>query len=92
MNTAKKVDELIEQLKSSGIPLAEAVWKTALACVGWPYIFGDRGQYCTPAHRRAAYASKGAEHPTIKSKCKNFQGVSLHLLEVSCIGRQILYH
>ena len=74
MNTAKKVDELIEQLKSGGIPLAEAAWKTALACVGWPYIFGDRGQYCTPANRRSAYASHGADHPTIKSKCKNFEG------------------
>lgn len=82
MKTAKQVDELIEQLKSGGIPLAEAAWKTALACVGWPYIFGDRGQYCTPANRRTAYASHGAEHPTIKSKCKNFEGTG------SCSGCQ----
>jgi len=80
MKTAKQVDELIAQLKNSGIPLSEAAWKAALACVGWPYIFGDRGQYCTPAHRRAAYNSKGAEHPTIKSKCKNFEGTG------SCSG------
>ena len=74
MKTAQQVADLITQLKASGIPLADAAWKTALACVGWPYIFGDRGEYCTPAHRRAAYASKGAEHPTIKTKCKNFEG------------------
>ena len=74
MKTAKQVDELIAELKTMGIPLSEAAWKAAKACVGWPYIFGDRGQYCTPAHRRAAYNSKGAEHPTIKSKCKNFEG------------------
>ena len=80
MKTAKQVDELITELKASGIPLAEAAWKVALACVGWPYIFGDRGQYCTPAHRRAAYASKGDAHPTIKTKCKNFQGTG------SCSG------
>lgn len=80
MKTAKQVDELIVQLKNSGIPLSDAAWQTALACVGWPYIFGDRGQYCTPAHRRAAYNSKGAEHPTIKSKCKNFEGTG------SCSG------
>ena len=80
MNTAQQVADLITQLKASGIPLAEAAWKTALACVGWPYIFGDRGEYCTPAHRRAAYASKGAEHPTIKTKCKNFEGAG------SCSG------
>ena len=80
--TAKQVDALITELKASGIPLSEAAWKTALACVGWPYIFGDRGQYCTPAHRRAAYASKGDEHPTIKTKCKNFNGTG------SCSGCQ----
>ena len=74
MKTAEQVEKKIEKMKASGIPLAEAAWKAALYCVGWPYIFGDRGQYCTPAHRRAAYASKGAEHPTIKSKCKNFNG------------------
>ena len=74
MKTAKQVDELIIQLKNSGIPLSDAAWQAALACVGWPYIFGDRGQLCTPAHRRAAYNSKGAEHPTIKTKCKNFEG------------------
>lgn len=80
MKTAKQVDELIVQLKNSGIPLSDAAWQSALACVGWPYIFGDRGQYCTPAHRRAAYNSKGAEHPTIKTKCKNFEGTG------SCSG------
>ena len=80
MKTAKQVDELISQLKSSGIPLSDAAWQTALACVGWPYIFGDRGEYCTPSHRRAAYNSKGEDHPTIKTKCKNFSGTG------SCSG------
>ena len=80
LKTAQQVADLITQLKASGIPLAEAAWKTALACVGWPYIFGDRGEYCTPAHRRAAYASKGEAHPTIKTKCKNFEGAG------SCSG------
>jgi hypothetical protein len=74
MNTADYVGKYITELKNSGIPLSEVAWKTALACIGWPYIFGDRGEYCTPAHRRAAYASKGEGHPTIKSKCKNFDG------------------
>ena len=74
MKTAKQVDELIVQLKNSGIPLSDAACQAALACVGWPYIFGDRGQLCTPAHRRAAYNSKGEDHPTIKTKCKNFEG------------------
>ena len=80
MKTAKQAEAYIAELKTLGIPMAEAAWKAALACVGWPYIFGDRGEYCTPAHRRAAYNSKGGEHPTIKTKCKNFQGTG------SCSG------
>lgn len=76
MKTAKQVDELISQLKNSGIPLSDATWQAALACVGWPYIYGDRGAYCTPSHRRAAYNSHGADHPTIKTKCKAFDGGS----------------
>ena len=74
MKTAKQVDQLITDLKVAGTPLQDIAWETALACVGWPYIFGDRGQYCTPTHRRAAYQSKGEGHPTIKTKCKNFDG------------------
>lgn len=80
MHTAKYVDEMAVKLKNKGIPLSEAAWKLALLCVGWPYIFGDRGQYCTPSHRRTVYAKHGDEHPTIKSKCKNFSGTG------SCSG------
>lgn len=71
MNSAKQVDARIAELKNSGIPLQEAAWQAALACVDWAYVFGARGEYCTPANRRARYSD---EHPTIKSKCKNFDG------------------
>ena len=54
MNSAEYVDKQITKLKNKGIPLSEAAWKAALLCVGWPYIFGDRGEYCTPAKRKAA--------------------------------------
>jgi len=47
MNTAKDVDALVEQLKSGGVPLSDAVWETACACVGWPYVFGAEGQLIT---------------------------------------------
>ena len=67
MNTAAEVDALIQQLIDSGMDKAEVAWRTALACVGWAYVFGARGEYCTPANRRKYYASKGAEHPTIKT-------------------------
>lgn len=44
MNSASYVDRLIDQLKTDGIPLSDAVWETACACVGWPYVFGAEGQ------------------------------------------------
>lgn len=55
MNSASYVDEQIKILKTSGIPLQDAAWQAALLCVGYPYIFGDRGQYCTPDRRRNVY-------------------------------------
>lgn len=68
MNTAKYVDEQIQKLKSGGIPLSDAAWQAALLCVGWPYIFGDRGEYCTPAKRKAVYDKHGGE--SLISKCQ----------------------
>jgi hypothetical protein len=38
------VDQKIAELKAGGIPLSEAAWEAALACVGWPYTFGARGK------------------------------------------------
>ena len=72
MFSAEYVAQQINVMKSSGIPLSEAAWKTALLCVGWAYVFGARGEYCSPANRRSYYKSKGDEHPTIKTACKGF--------------------
>lgn len=47
MNSADFVDRLIDQLKTDSIPLSDAVWETACACVGWPYVFGAEGQKTT---------------------------------------------
>jgi hypothetical protein len=71
MNSAKYVEEQLTALKNKGLPLQLIAWKIALLCVGWAYVFGARGQYCTPANRRARYSE---DHPTIKTKCKNFDG------------------
>lgn len=79
MNNADYVSEQINIMKTSGIPLSETAWKTALLCVGWPYVYAARGQFCTPANRRAKYRD---DHPTIKSKCRNFDG------QGSCSGCQ----
>ena len=74
MNTSKQVDEQIQIMKNDGWTGHAIAWETAKLCVGWAYVFGARGELCTPANRRKYYASKGNEHPTIKTACKNFDG------------------
>ena len=71
MNSANYVDELIAAGKAAGEDLMMLAWNAAKACTGWAYVFGARGQLCTPANRRARYSDA---HPTIKSKCQNFNG------------------
>ena len=81
MNSAEYVDKLIADQKAAGTDPQQICWNAALACVGWPYVFGARGEYCTPANRRRYYRD---DHPTIKTKCKNFDGSG------SCSGCQWL--
>lgn len=80
MYSAEYVAGKIDELKKTGNPLQLVAWQLALLCVGWAYVFGARGEYCSPANRRKYYASKGAKHPTIKTACKNFDGIG------SCSG------
>lgn len=82
MNSAATVDEQIEIIKQKIIPLSDKVWELALLTVEWPYIFGDRGEYCTPSHRQARYnsVSPGTNRDNIKNRCKNFDGTG------SCSG------
>ena len=77
MHSADYVAKELDKLKESGNPLQWVAWQLALLCVGWAYVFGARGELCTPQNRRARYSEK---HPTIKSKCKNFDGTG------SCSG------
>ena len=69
MNTANQVDLLVAQLTAEGRTKADIVWQTALACVGWPYVFGAWGAYCTPNERHKRYNDS---HPTIKTKCPGY--------------------
>ena len=69
MNTANQVDLLVAQLTAEGRTKADIVWQTALACVGWPYVFGAWGAYCTPNERHKRYSDA---HPTIKTKCPGY--------------------
>ena len=69
MNSAKEVDSLIQRMKTGGIPLSEAAWEAAKACIGWPYIFGDRGEYDTPEKRQAVY-NKHPEYKGLITGCQ----------------------
>ena len=73
MNTAEYVDSLITTQKAEGRTGQEIAWNAALACVGWPYVFGARGEYCTVATRKKYYRD---DHPTIKTACKAYDGGS----------------
>ena len=75
MNTAAYVSQLVAELTPQAIPLSKKAWETALACEGWPYVFGAWGAECTPAERQKRYNA----HPsntTIKTSCKAFSGGS----------------
>ena len=70
MKSADDVAKQLEEWKKAGKPLMWIAWNIALLCVGWAYVFGARGELCTPANRRAYFKSKGSAHPTIASKCQ----------------------
>ena len=65
MKSAEYVDKQVEKLKKTGNPLQWVAWQIALLCVGWAYVFGALGEYCSPTNRKKYFRSKGAEHPTI---------------------------
>ena len=73
MNSAKYVDDLIvrlkEQVKNGEISLSEAIWRTALACVGFPYVFGAWGAECTVKERKYRLGLNPS-HTTIQTRCK----------------------
>lgn len=50
---------------------AEQVVKAAESALGYPYVFGAWGEFCTPANRRRRAR---ADHPTIVSKCPALNG------------------
>jgi len=77
MKSATEVSRKLDELKQSGLPLQDVAWQLALQCIGWAYVFGARGELCTPANRRVR---DWQGHPTIKSACKNFDGTG------SCSG------
>jgi len=66
MRTAEQVEALRAQMAAEGAGKPEIIRQVALACIGWPYVFGAWGEECKPANRRRRVRS---DHPTIASKC-----------------------
>lgn len=85
MYSAEYVDAQIVVLKSAidagTLTVSEAVWKLAMCCNLWAYVFGAYGEYCDPSNRRRRASDA---HPTIKSKCKNFNGKDT--VPAGCVG------
>ena len=52
MNTAAQVDVMLRGWKEQGMEKAETVVRLAEACLSWPYVYGEWGDYCTPTVRR----------------------------------------
>ncbi len=77
MNTAAAVENLMADWRKKGLSKPDFIVKLANACLGWPYIFGARGQYCTPSYRKQRSAAVGgAEGEVIAKKCQVCNGKS----------------
>ena len=81
MNTAAQVDDLIaklkQQLEADEITLSLAIWQTALACVGWSYVYSAWEELCTPAERRKRF-KMCPDKTSIKAKCQAFVNNNCH--------------
>ena len=49
MNSAAHVDNDINSWKTMGMTKAELVVRIAEDCLGWPYVYGERGASDPPA-------------------------------------------
>lgn len=77
MKTYTQVSALIANWKLSGMSKSNLIRYLAEACLGWPYVWGGYGQFCSPENRRA-YADRSAcssaEAEQIRKKCPVLSG------------------
>ena len=71
MNTYKQVEKMLAEWKQQNLSKPTIAVQLANACIGWPYVFGGRGEQCTPTNRKSRQNSK---YPTIISKCQVLNG------------------
>ena len=84
MYNAAEVDALVAEWTSAGNTKVEICVKSAYACLGWPYVWGGAGQYCTTTNRKS-YANRSTcpkdESKVIIKKCQVLNGI-----KSSCSG------
>lgn len=75
MNSANYVDSLVADLRQKVndglITLSEAGWRIAIACIGWAYVFGAWGAYCTVSERKQRYRYNNIA--SILEKCQRLR-------------------
>ena len=64
--SGREVKDMFEENEKS-----KEIIEIAQACLGYPYVFGARGEACTPSNRKRFSRS---DHPTIISKCPALNG------------------
>ena len=77
MNNAAQVDLMVAEWKAAGDTKVAICVKAADACLGWSYVWGGAGQYCTTANRKS-YAERSScpsgESAQIVKKCQVLNG------------------
>lgn len=73
LKTYNEVNALIKQWSIDGLDKASIVVNAANACIGWPYVFGGRGEMCTPNNRKSRV---NPDYPSIVDKCQVLNGRS----------------
>lgn len=73
MKTYNDVKTLVNQWKADGLSKSGVVVNAANACIGWPYVYGGRGELCTPGNRRSRV---NPDYPSIVDKCQVLSGSS----------------
>lgn len=73
MKTYNDVKTLVNQWKADGLSKSSVVVNAANACIGWPYVYGGRGELCTPGNRRSRV---NPDYPSIVDKCQVLSGSS----------------
>lgn len=78
MNTWSQVDAMLAEWKNSSMKAPDVCVNLANACIGWNYIFGDRGEQCVPSHVRGRVSSLTPSHPkeaeALKKRCQCCNG------------------